>query len=197
MHVLTAAAIADIEPEEVTKEQRTAAKPINFGSIYGMSAKGLVASAWSSYGVVMTEPEAKGALDRFFTMYSGLRQWMRTHADECKRARQVVIGAGRVVENAWEGKYGLGYPQMCNLPMQGICADCIMRAIDKTHKRIPGILVSMVHDELLVEVIDSRAEQAKTVLVECMSEAFIETFPGAPLLGIVDAKVGRSWAELH
>ena len=43
VHVLTAAAIAGIEPEEVTKEQRTAAKPINFGSIYGMSAKGLVA----------------------------------------------------------------------------------------------------------------------------------------------------------
>ena len=116
-----------------------------------MSAKGLVASAWSSYGVVMTEAEAKGALDRFFTRHSGLRQWMWEHAEKCRRERRVVIGAGRVVENAWEGKYGLGYPQMCNLPVQGSCADCMMRAIYKTHTRITGILMSMVHGELLVE----------------------------------------------
>ena len=197
VHVLTAAAIADIEPAEVTKEQRTAAKPINFGSIYGMSAKGLVASAWSSYGIVMTEAEAKGALDRFFTKYSGLRQWMWEHAEKCKRERQVVIGAGRVVENAWEGKWGLGYPQMCNLPVQGICADCMMRAIAEIHRRSPGILVAIIHDELLAEVLEDRADEAVVVLRECMTDAFAETFPGAPLPGIVDVKLGRSWAEVH
>jgi DNA polymerase I len=197
VHVLTAAAINGVDPTEVTKEQRVAAKPINFGSIYGMSAKGLVASAWSSYGVVMTEAEAKGALDRFFTRYSGLRQWLWEHAENCKRERQVVIGAGRVVENAWEGKWGLGYPQMCNLPVQGICADCMMRAIAEIHRRRPGILVAMIHDELLAEVPEDRAHEGVVVLRDCMTAAFAETFPGAPLLGIVDVKVGRSWAEVH
>ncbi len=197
VHVLTAAAIADIAPVQVTKQQRAAAKPINFGSVYGMSAKGLVASAWSSYGVVMTEAEARGALDRFFTRYSDLRQWMRTHADQCKRERQVMIGAGRVVENAWEGKWGLGYPQMCNLPVQGICADCMMRAIAEVHRRRPGILGAMMHDELLAEVPEDRADEAVVVLRECMTAAFAETFPNAPLRGIVDVNVGRSWAEVH
>jgi DNA polymerase-1 len=197
VHVLTAAAIADIEPEEVTKPQRAAAKPINFGSIYGMSAKGLVASAWSSYAVVMTEAEAKAALDRFFTMYAGLRQWMRTHADHCQRARQVVIGTGRVVEAAWEGKWGLGYPQMCNLPVQGICADCMMRAIVYVHAARPGVLVAMVHDELLAEVPEADADATVETLKSCLTRAFVETFPGAPTLGLVDAHVGVSWADVH
>ena len=122
---------------------------------------------------------------------------MRTHADQCTRARQVAIGAGRVVENAWEGKYGLGYPQMCNLPVQGICADCIMRAIVEIHRRRPGMLVAMIHDELVAEVPEDRADDTAAVLRECMTAAFAETFLGAPLRGIVDAKVGRSWAEVH
>src|SRR5512132_1445389 len=75
----------------------------------------------------LIEFEAKLALDRFFATYAGLKQRMRTHARQCERTRRVTIGAGGVVENAWEGKYGLGYPQLCNLPVQGVCADCMMR----------------------------------------------------------------------
>jgi DNA polymerase I-like protein with 3'-5' exonuclease and polymerase domains len=195
VHVLTAAAIADIESEEVSKEQRTAAKPINFGSIYGMSAKGLRAAAWSGYGIELSEAEARLALDRFFAKYPGLRRWMWEHSEKCKRDRRIVIGAGRVVENAWEGKWGLGYPQMCNLPVQGICADCMMWAIAEIHRRSPGILVAMIHDELLAEVPEDSANESVVLLRECMTAAFAETFPGAPLLGIVDCKdrqiVGR------
>lgn len=126
VHVLTAAAINTIPSEAVTKEQRAAAKPINFGSIYGMSAKGLSASAWANYGIEMSETDAAAALERFFAKYHGLRDWMRTNANRCKRARRVVIGAGRVVENAWE-TYPLSFPQMSNLPIQGICAALRLR----------------------------------------------------------------------
>ena len=136
VHVLTASAMNDIEPGAVTKEQRAAAKRVNFGSIYGMSVKGLSAAAWSGYGIELSEADARLALDLFFDKYSGLRQWMRTHADQCKRARRVTIGAGRVVENAWQGKYGLSYPQCCNLPVQGACCDAMMRAIALAHAEI-------------------------------------------------------------
>jgi DNA polymerase-1 len=197
VHVLTAAAINSIDPEAVTKEQRAAAKPVNFGSIYGMSAKGLSAAAWAGYGIELPEADAKLALDRFFAKYAGLRQWMRTHANECKRRRRVTIGAGRVVENAWEGKYGLGYPQMCNLPVQGACADAMMRAIALVHAELPGVLVAMVHDELLAEVLEGDADAAVETLKACLTRAFVETFPGAPTLGLVDAHVGASWAEVH
>ena len=195
VHVLTAAAINGIEPEQVTKEQRAAVKPVNFGSIYGMSAKGLSAAAWSGYGIELPEADAKLALDRFFTKYAGLRRWMREHADACKRARKVVIGAGRVVENAWEA-YQLGYPQMCNLPVQGICADCMMRAIAMVHVELPGVLVAMVHDELLAEVPEADAAATVDTLRTCLHRAFVETFPGAPTLGLVDAHVGGTWADL-
>jgi DNA polymerase I-like protein with 3'-5' exonuclease and polymerase domains len=114
VHVLTAAAINGIDPVAVTKEQRAAAKAINFGSIYGMGPMGLVRNAWKQFGIELTEAEAKLALDRFFARYAGLRRWMRLHANECERTRKVTIGAGRVVENAWEGTYGLTYTQMCN-----------------------------------------------------------------------------------
>jgi DNA polymerase-1 len=196
VHVLTAAAINGIDPEGVTKEQRAAAKPVNFGSIYGMSAKGLSAAAWSGYGIEMSETDAKLALDRFFNRYSGLRRWMRRHADQCKRARRVTIGAGRVVENAWEA-YPLAYPQMCNLPVQGACADCMMRAIALVHAELPGVLVAMVHDELLAEVPGEDADAAVETLKTCLHRAFVETFPGAPTLGLIDAHVGRNWAEVH
>ncbi len=195
VHVQTAAAINGIHPEAVTKEQRAAAKAVNFGSIYGMSAKGLAAAAWSGYGIELAEADAKLALDRFFEKYSGLRQWMRTHADACKRARRVTIGAGRVVENAWE-PYPLGYTQMCNLPVQGICADAMMRAIAYVHTERPGVLVAMVHDELLAEVPAADADTTAEILKSCLHRAFVATFPGAPTVGLVEAHVGHSWAEL-
>ena len=62
--------------------QRVAAKAANFGSIYGMSAKGLSAAAWSGYGIELTESDAKLALDRFFTKY-----W--ASGSGCARQRQV------------------------------------------------------------------------------------------------------------
>ena len=197
VHVLTAAAINGIAPEVVTKEQRAAAKAINFGSIYGMGPMGLVRNAWKQFGIELTEAEAKDALDRFFTKYSGLRRWMREHADECKRTRKVTIGAGRVVENAWEGLHGLRYTQMCNLPVQGICADCMMLAIAYAHVELGGVLVAMVHDELLAEVPEADAATVAEKLKECLHRAFVETFPGAPTRGLVDAHVGAHWAEVH
>jgi DNA polymerase-1 len=197
VHVLTAAAINGIEPEAVTKEQRSAAKAINFGSIYGMGPRGLVRNAWKEFGIELTEAEAKAALDRFFTKYGGLRRWMRTHADLCQRSRRVTIGGGRVVENAWEGQGGLTYPQMCNLPIQGICADCMMRAIAYVHAELGGVLVAMVHDELLAEVPEEKATRAAETLKKCLHRAFVETFPGAPTLGLVEAKIGTSWKGIH
>jgi DNA polymerase family A len=180
VHVLTAAAINGIAPEVVTKEQRTAAKAINFGSIYGMGPMGLVRNAWKQFGIDLTEAEAKLSLDRFFATYAGLRQWMHIHADECKRTRKVTIGAGRVVENAWEGLHGLRYTQMCNLPVQGICADCMMCAIAHVHAELGGVLVAMVHDELLAEVPEADAPTVAEKLKECLHRAFVETFPGRP-----------------
>jgi DNA polymerase I-like protein with 3'-5' exonuclease and polymerase domains len=93
--------------EELTKERqkdlRQAAKPINFGTIYGAGPNGLIASAWASYGIRLSYDEAVTARNEFFNRYPTLQAWMRQHADACQSAGAIPIGKlGRVIEAAWE-----------------------------------------------------------------------------------------------
>ena len=68
---------------------------------------------------------------------------MWEHSEKCKRDCRIVIGAGRVVEAAWK-KRGLFYTQMCYLPIQGSCADCMMRAITAFPKAQFDLAVDVV-----------------------------------------------------
>jgi hypothetical protein len=80
----------------------------------------------------------------------------------------------RVAEAKWE-PYGLNFPQHCNLPVQGICADAMLRAINMVFRRLRGLragLVASVHDELLVEADERDAETAQAILEEAMVDAF-------------------------
>jgi hypothetical protein len=93
------------------------------------------------------------------------------------------------------------FTRCCNLPIQGICADAMLRAIVRTHAvlkdaRIRGGLVACVHDELLLEVHEDDAEIARELLEYAMIGAFTETFPGAPVDGVATAKIGQTWAEV-
>jgi len=200
LHGLTAAAMAGVDPSDVTKEQRARAKPVNFGSIYGMGAKGLAAAAWNGYRVEMTPREAQSALRAFFRNYPTLKRWMRRYADDCRALRHIPIGAGRVLENAWEPG-GIRYTQCCNLPIQGICADVMMRAVSGVYHRlhaenVDAIMVAQIHDELILEVSTEAAEVVSTILATEMTGAFRTTFPDAPVGGLVDVRAGRSWADL-
>jgi DNA polymerase-1 len=203
IHAETAGHIVGIAPERVTKEQRQAAKPVNFGAIYGIGPAALRENAFAEYGVEMTQRQAENALDRFFQTYVGLRQWRRRHYEICKARGYVEIGAGRVVEAQWEDDVGgqLLFTRCCNLPIQGICADAMLRAIARTHAmlkdaRIHGGLIACVHDELLLEVHKDDAAIARDLLEYAMIDAFTETFPGAPVNGVAAAKIGRTWAEV-
>jgi DNA polymerase I len=148
----------------------------------------------------MTRREAEIALEKFFTKFYRLKQWMRDHADECRSRRRIKIGAGRVVLSSWEPG-GIRYTQCCNLPIQGICADVMMGAVEKVHDglnsaKIDGGLVANVHDELIVEVRKDHAITAKEILETAMTDAFTETFLDAPISGLVDVKVGETWADI-
>jgi DNA polymerase-1 len=86
------------------------------------------------------------------------------------------------------------------LPIQGACADALMRALSLTHSRfldarIRGGLICAVHDELLAEVHEDDAERARVILTETMIEAFTRTFRDAPVTNLVDVKIGRNWKE--
>jgi hypothetical protein len=105
----------------------------------------------------MTTTQARIALERFFAACPDLDEWRRNNFDECMARGYVKIGVGRVVEAAWE-PFGLSFPQCSNLPIQGICADAMLRAITWTYSRlnragIRGGLVACVHDADRVETL--------------------------------------------
>jgi DNA polymerase-1 len=254
LHRRLAAQMFGITEEQVTKEQRQAAKPINFGTIYGAGGAGLATSAWDGYGVRMTPEEAAAARDRFLGRYSALAFGMRTNADACQRRGYIAIGKhGRVILAEWEkaadphrstyqravrahgdayageakddvdgddvddpfdtgagsGRRWLDprppsplkFTLCCNAPVQGACAEITMLAmtlIDRamTDAGIPGGPVLAVHDELVLEVPEDRAAEAARLLAACMTRAFKDYFPAAPVTNLVDVHPpARSWGE--
>ena len=201
LHAEMAALIAGVPTSAITKDQRQAAKAVSFGSIYGIGPAALAQNAFADYGVEMTEQEARAALDRFFTRFAILDQWRHRNAKYCITQGFIRIGAGRVMQAAWEPGRKLTFPQCCNLPVQGAAADAMLRAITMVHarlrkQRIRGGLIATVHDELLLEVAEEDAEPARDILHTAMVEAFEITFPGAPTINLATTAIGRAWAEL-
>jgi DNA polymerase-1 len=98
-----AADMLGIPQEEVTKEQRDAAKPICFGTIYGAGQRGLIASAWSGYGLLLTGDDAEASRRAFLGRYPDLAAWMDHNRTQSNEQGFIAIGRlGRVIEAAWE-----------------------------------------------------------------------------------------------
>jgi hypothetical protein len=88
--------------------------------------------------------------------------------------------------------------QCCNAPIQGACADAAMKALILVDAALieigtDGGPVIFNHDEIVLEVSEVDAERARTILVESMTRAFAETFPDAPLNGLVETKIATAW----
>jgi DNA polymerase I-like protein with 3'-5' exonuclease and polymerase domains len=199
LHRETAAHINGIPLAEVSKAQRDNVKCIGFGGIYGMGAASLREYAFSTCDRDMSEQQAKEELHAFFKPFPRLERWRKEHADRCQRRGYIEIGCGRVVLAEWE-PYGLSFQQCCNLPIQGACADAMLRALQLAHRRlietrVRGAIVASVHDELLLEVHKDDAKTARTLLDTLMVDAFTATFPGAPVHGLVKSQIGMNWAE--
>jgi DNA polymerase-1 len=207
LHRLTASRIAGKQPKDVTVEERQAAKPVNFGAVYGIGANGLVITAWDEYGIVLSSAEAGAWLAAFAKSYPDFIRWRSRHAAKCEREGRIVIGK--------DAKHGLGrfyplsrlpagknvYTRACNLPVQGSCADASMLALEAIDRLlfehgIDGGPILWMHDEIVLEVPEADAERAKELLERAMTEAFATTFPGAPLQGLVEARIGDTWAEV-
>jgi DNA polymerase I-like protein with 3'-5' exonuclease and polymerase domains len=196
IHVETAARISGVAPDAVNGEQRKMAKAINFGTIFGMGAAKLVTYAFAKFDVEMTEAQARAFLDKFFVTYPGVWQRRRQCGWQCNAQEPIFIGCGRVVEPAWEPGGKLEFTQYCNLPIQGVCADAMLRALRLVHARLHGLrawIVAIVHDEIVVEAVEDDCEKARVILEEGMLEAFRITFPGAPSHGVATAGVGVDW----
>jgi DNA polymerase-1 len=206
LHRLTASSMTGKRPEDVTNDERQAAKTLNFGAVYGQGAKGLVAAAWNKLDIVLSLEEAERWGRALKETYSQLSAWKDEHAKRCEAAGRIIIGRdaargiGRMYLQSWvpEGEYF--YTKCCNLPIQGACADASMLALAYVDQRlfdadIDGGPVGWVHDEIVLEVREDQAERASEILKQSMVDAFLEIFPGAPTAGLIKPKICANWGE--
>ena len=207
LHRLTASRMAGKPPEAISDEERRAAKPVNFGALFGMGARGLVKSAWRDYDLVLEESEARAYLDAFASSFPDVDNWRRRHANHCEREGRIVIGRdaarglGRMFPLSRLPAGWSCYTRACNLPIQGACADASMRALAAIDALlfkhgIAGGPVLWLHDEIVIEVPEADAAQAAELLERAMVAGFAKTFPGAPLNGLVEVRVGADWASV-
>ena len=205
LHAITAARVSGKRPEQVTKAERQAAKATNFGSLYGIGPVKLARSAWAGYGVKLSIDEARAQLDAFEASFPGVVRWRNEHHERCVDRKCIVIGRdaargiGRLFPQSRLKNGRLFYTASANLPVQGACADASMLALATVDDRlfdagIEGGPVAWLHDEIVMEIAAEDAERAAELLKQAMIEAFAETFPGAPLNGLVEPHIGANWS---
>jgi DNA polymerase-1 len=195
VHRATAAEVFGVTPEQITTNQRRAAKAINFGLMYGMSAFGLARQLSVDRG------EASDYMGRYFSRYPGVRAFMDATREQAHRDGYVetIFGRRLYLENLTSRNQGLrqgAERAAVNAPMQGSAADIIKRAMIAVatwlKDRDDAHMLMQVHDELVFEVRADAVDEVRAAVVERMSGA---AELAVPLL--VDAGVGANWDEAH
>ncbi len=196
IHASTASKLFKIPLEEVTKTQRSQAKTVNFGIIYGQGAFGLAEQTG------LSRTEAKQMIDAYYATYPKLKEWM---AEQVKKARELgyvetILGRRRHLKDINSNNFvvrGHAERNAVNAPIQGSAADIIKIAminIDKaiSDEKLDTKMLLQVHDELLFEAPKDEIETASK-LIKTQMESAVET--KVPLL--VEVGVGENWLEAH
>jgi DNA polymerase-1 len=196
VHEATAAEMFGVDPAAVTGEQRRAAKAINFGLMYGMSAFGLAARLDVARG------EAQAYIDRYFERYPGVRRYMDETRARAREQGFVETVEGRrlyLPDIRSRNKQQQQYAERAaiNAPMQGTAADIIKRAMLAVDGWIretaaPATLVMQVHDELVLEVQESAVDTVRDQVRALMAGAAALRVPLEVGIG-----TGRNWDEAH
>ena len=196
VHRATAAEVFGVALDEVEAEQRRAAKAINFGLIYGMSAFGLAKQ------LNIGRYEAQDYIDVYFARYPGVKEYMDKTREQAHDSGYVETVFGRRLylpeinsRNGQRRQYA--ERTAINAPMQGTAADIIKRAmisVDKalTASKVEAKVVMQVHDELVVEVVENDIETATDLLRIEMEQA-----ARLKVLLVVDIGIGDNWDEAH
>ncbi len=195
-HRLTGAMILGKPEEEVSAAERQLAKAVNFGLLFGQGARGLRAYAAASYGVNITEAQAAAYREAWFDAYPGFRSWHRRSAQEAARSLQVSTVAGRVLR--WQTREDISLPSVYNFPVQGSAAEVMLaalQALEMALRDIDAFPVAVIHDEIVLECAQEIAPVAALRLCESMRAGMRALFPQATLEGLVEARVGASWAD--
>lgn len=193
VHTKTASEVFEVPMEQVTKNQRRAAKVINFGVMYGMSPKGLADAAGMSFY------EAKEFIDDYFRVRSPIKNYLEEVLNQAKTLGYVETFFGRrrptpdvksanfVVRMAAERAAQ-------NMPIQGTEADLMKRAMIQIDKKLPegAKQILQIHDSIIVECDENMAEEISAMLVKTMEEVA----PELPIKLVAEVTTGRNWGEL-
>ena len=171
LHKITASKVMGKPVEEITKAERQMAKAVNFGLIYGAGAETLQKYAKATYGVEMSLEEAKKARKVFFDTYPYITKYHRsinyqqpeTYYLPGEQAQKIVIrcasGRTRLFDPG-----NIKFTQAVNHPDQGPGADMIKEALARLYLDTGYRIILTVHDEIVLEVPETEAEQAKETL---------------------------------
>lgn len=196
IHAATASLVFHVPLEEVTKTQRSNAKAVNFGIVYGISSFGL------SQDLSISRKEAEQYINDYFESYPGIKNYLDNSVQTAKDKGYSVtmFGRRRPIPELSAGNFmqkQFGERVAMNSPIQGTAADIMKIAMIKVakelkEKNLKSQIVLQVHDELLIEAYEEEVTQVKDILEINMSEA-------ASLSVHLDVEVetGKNWDEAH
>jgi DNA polymerase I len=200
LHCRTASILLGREVTKDDKANRSLAKAVNFGLLYGQSAPGLKAYAKNTYSVTMTDEEAVQFRDTFFNEYQGLAAWHETaraaaNDPEVMEVRTHRIGRRQHLaepEHWWQR-----FTSLLNTPIQGSCAEVTKLALLDIGTKLTGRaqLVSCIHDEIIVECAGADAEAILGEVKAIMAARSAQVFNGQAIG--VEAHVADNWAGLR
>ena len=196
IHASTAARVFNVPLDEVTREQRSNAKTVNFGIIYGVSAFGL------SNQTDLSRSEAKELIETYYETYPKLKSYMNEQVNFARDNGyvQTVLGRRRYLK-AINGNNaivrGAAERNAVNAPIQGSAADIIKIAMINIHKILSdenytSKMLLQVHDELVFDVYNPEMDKLKALVQSEMENAYKMTVPLDVELG-----VGENWLEAH
>ena len=196
IHTMTASKIYNVDPENVSREQRGNAKTVNFGIIYGVSAFGL------SQQTDLNRSESKQMIDNYFLNYPGLKKYMSDQIDFARNNGYVetIMGRRRYLQNINSQNNMLrsgAERNAINAPIQGSAADIIKIAminINSEFKKqsLKSKMLLQVHDELVFDVHNSEKDMIQDIVKTTMESAVKLKVPLK-----IDLEFGKNWLEAH
>jgi DNA polymerase-1 len=196
IHKSTAAKVFNIPLEEVTKEQRSHAKTVNFGIVYGVSAFGL------SNQTNLSRKESAELIDAYYKTYPKLKSFISDQVDFARENSYVETISGRRrylkdINSANAIVRGGAERNAVNAPIQGSAADIIKIAMINIHKKLKSEnwqskMLLQVHDELVFDVHNSELEKIQPMIKHEMENAFKMIVPLEVEIGS-----GKNWLEAH
>ena len=194
IHTRTAAEVFHVPLEQVTPEQRSAAKAVNFGIVYGISDFGLAKN------IGVSVKTASAYIRRYFDRYPGVEEYLRTSVSNAKEKGYAVtlFGRRRPLPELKSSNYNVrqfGERVAMNMPIQGSAADIIKLAMIQVSSKLKeeGLsarLVLQIHDELIVDTPEGEADRVAKIMQKCMEDVVALK---VPLLA--EAKTGKSWYD--